>query len=177
MGDIAILLLQAVSMQRQRLRVVLFCGLVFTAGGCTRTAKEPALPPLEHLGVELRVACPKGPASLVREHARVWAAREGARVEVLPYDPQSGPEAVGPADVWVVPAFQLPRWASAGPPPDTTFSSVCGNQVPRRSRPSSRRPARERGPSPCARRLQAPPWRCSPYLLTQSRRRSPNAAA
>jgi multiple sugar transport system substrate-binding protein len=101
-------------MQRERLARAFFWSLVWGAAGCARTPTEPVLPPLEHVGVEVRVACPKGPAALVREYGRAWAAREGARVEVLPYDPKAGPESAGPADVWVIPPAQLPRWAAAG---------------------------------------------------------------
>jgi len=53
-------------------------------------------------------------AAVVRAGARAWAARQGARVEVVAYDPRTGPEGVEGADVWVVAPADLPCWAAAG---------------------------------------------------------------
>jgi multiple sugar transport system substrate-binding protein len=63
----------------------------------------------------VRVACPGEPAeSVVRDHSRAWAARQGARVEVVHYDPARGPEGAAEADVWVIRTAELARWAAAG---------------------------------------------------------------
>jgi multiple sugar transport system substrate-binding protein len=65
--------------------------------------------------VLLRVACPGDPAAAVVEtHARGWAARAGAQVEVLRYDRLPGPQTVESADVWVLRPAELPHWAAAG---------------------------------------------------------------
>src|SRR5262249_46248118 len=64
-------------------------------------------------GAVVRVACPGEPAeSVVRTHSRAWAARQGAQVEVLRYDPAKGPEAAPGADVWVIRPAELARWAA-----------------------------------------------------------------
>jgi ABC-type glycerol-3-phosphate transport system substrate-binding protein len=90
----------------------LFAALL--AAGC-RQEPTPTAPARPHQGALLRVACPGGPAAAVVEtHARGWAARAGARVEVLRYDRPAGPGTVEAADVWVLRPAELPHWAAAG---------------------------------------------------------------
>jgi multiple sugar transport system substrate-binding protein len=68
-----------------------------------------------HQGIALRIACPtEATASLLRSRGQTWALRQGAKIEVLRYDPAAGPEAVGAADVWIISPAQLPHWAAAG---------------------------------------------------------------
>jgi multiple sugar transport system substrate-binding protein len=50
---------------------------------------------------------------MVRRYSQGWASRSGARVEVLDYDPTQPPAAPPPADVWVIPTAEMPRWAAA----------------------------------------------------------------
>ena len=85
------------------------------AFGCSvqQPAAEVARQPFQ--GRVVRVACAGEPgAGLVRDYSRAWASREGSRVEVVPYDPDRGPDAGPPADVWVLPPHTLPRLASSG---------------------------------------------------------------
>jgi multiple sugar transport system substrate-binding protein len=90
----------------------LFAALL--AAGC-RQETPPTAPARPHQGVTLRVACPGDPAAAVVEtHARGWAARAGAQVQVLRYDRPAGPQTVEAADVWVLRPAELPRWAAAG---------------------------------------------------------------
>lgn len=72
----------------------------------------PAGKPFE--GTVVRVACPGDPtAAVVRRYSPGWASRSGARVEVLDYDPARSPAEPPPADVWVIPTAEMPRWAAA----------------------------------------------------------------
>src|SRR5436309_203275 len=71
-------------------------------------------PPPPHAGVRLRVSCPdQASADHVAAAARGWKTRQQADVEVVRYDPRSGPASAG-ADVWVLPAAELGRRADAG---------------------------------------------------------------
>jgi multiple sugar transport system substrate-binding protein len=57
---------------------------------------------------------------LVETYALAWANREGAKVEVLPYEAAVGPSPQ--ADLWVIETAQLPHWAATGgllPVPDS----------------------------------------------------------
>jgi multiple sugar transport system substrate-binding protein len=76
--------------------------------------------------VTLRVACPappraardeaapaaNDPAAAVRAYGQAWASRNGAALDVRPYDPRGGPPAE--ADVWVLTPAELPRHTAAG---------------------------------------------------------------
>ncbi len=90
-------------------------------------------PPPPHAGAVVRVACPRADlVQLIDRHSRAWKARQQAkRVEVVQYDPVQGPEQVGPADVWLLPASELSRWVAAGrllpvPEPLTSADSSLG---------------------------------------------------
>lgn len=101
-------------MQRKR-RVGAVVFLVLALSGCTGGCGKPAAttrPALPFEGVVLKVAAPAGPAEeLLRQRAPAWASRQGCTVEVLSYKPGGSlPE----ADVWVLRAAQMPRWAAAG---------------------------------------------------------------
>ena len=104
---------------------LLFFGLAgaLVAAGCRPAPLNRGAPPPPYQGTVVRVACPGEPAeSVVRSHSRAWAARQGARVKVLPYDPDRGPEGAAGADAWVIRPAELPRWAAAGrlqPLPET----------------------------------------------------------
>jgi ABC-type glycerol-3-phosphate transport system substrate-binding protein len=79
--------------------------------------------------VTLRVACPQAadrgpspkdlptptgddPAAVVEAYGQAWAARRGATLQVVRYDPRTGPPA--DADVWVLAPSQVPHHAAAG---------------------------------------------------------------
>lgn len=94
--------------------LVLVSALPLAGCGCTGTPTGGAVPrPYE--GRVVRVACPGDPpAAVVGRYGRAWAAREGVELQIVPYDPLTGLEAGPPADAWVVPAADMPRWAAAG---------------------------------------------------------------
>jgi multiple sugar transport system substrate-binding protein len=86
--------------------------LAILASGCPRPPVPSVPRQAAFQGVVLRVACPaETPAVVVRENTRDWAARQGARVEVVRCDRGDEPP---PADVWVMRPSQLPHWAAAG---------------------------------------------------------------
>jgi multiple sugar transport system substrate-binding protein len=63
----------------------------------------------------VRVACPdERTAALVAKFSPGWTARSGGRVEVVRYDPTSGPEKGPAADAWLLTPATMPYWASAG---------------------------------------------------------------
>lgn len=81
-------------------------------GGPGTTAPQAAPRPFD--GLTLKVACPGEPSrSVVERYARGWAAHEGVRLEVATYDPQTGPEVVEGAGVWLIEPASLGRWAAA----------------------------------------------------------------
>src|SRR5262249_51061816 len=93
----------------------LFFLLAWAAVGCGGGGARVGGPPEPYKGVGLRVACPPGaPADVVALYSRGWASRNGATVEVRPYEAGRGPAAVDGADVWVVPPAELPHWAAQG---------------------------------------------------------------
>ena len=83
------------------------------AGGCKRPV--PPAPPraLPHAGRTVRVACPNdAAAAVVEQHGgNGWGQREGAKVQVLRYEPGTEPPE---ADAWVIAPAELGRWAAAG---------------------------------------------------------------
>jgi len=97
--------------------------LLSTTGGCGPASqqKPPGTGSKTFDGVTLRVACPDSvSAEIVRRFGPGWAHRVGAKVEVEAYDAgaaaregRGGPPPAG-ADVWVLPAAELPRYAAAG---------------------------------------------------------------
>jgi multiple sugar transport system substrate-binding protein len=96
---------------------LLFCSLLLTIGttGCRPTSPPIEAPSSPHQGVVLRIACPtEATASLLRARGQSWALRQGVTLHVLRYDRAADPEAAGPADVWIIPPADLPRWASTG---------------------------------------------------------------
>jgi hypothetical protein len=50
---------------------------------------------------------------MVARYGQSWAAASRARVDVIPYDPHSSPEAAS-ADLWIITPARLPHWAAAG---------------------------------------------------------------
>jgi multiple sugar transport system substrate-binding protein len=91
-------------------------GLVLAAllaGGCRRESeKEPEEASRKLTGVVLRVACPGETArAVVQQYGRAWESATGGRLETLLYEPATGTPL--DADVWVLEAAQLPRWAQA----------------------------------------------------------------
>jgi multiple sugar transport system substrate-binding protein len=92
----------------------LLAGLAGLAGCGSPAATAPAPAPHAFDGLTLKVACPGAPSrSVVQRYGRGWATREGVRLEVAAYDPQTGPEAVAGADLWLIEPAALGRWAAA----------------------------------------------------------------
>jgi len=95
----------------------LWVGLILLApagcGGPAATAPQAA--PRHFEGVTLQVAVPDGePAkTVVERYGRDWATREGVRLEVTPYEPAAGPDAVEGADLWLIEPASLGRLAAA----------------------------------------------------------------
>src|SRR5262245_32837286 len=86
---------------------ILAAGLIFA--GCNgRRSSSPSLPPRVELSV--RVGVPTGPPRLLIERlGRAWARDAGARLEI------SAPGGEWPAaDVILMPATEMPRWAASG---------------------------------------------------------------
>jgi ABC-type glycerol-3-phosphate transport system substrate-binding protein len=83
------------------------------AGGCKRPAPPPPPRALPHAGRTVRVACPSdAAAAVVAQHGgNGWGQREGAKVEVLRYEPGTEPPE---ADAWVIAPAELGCWAVAG---------------------------------------------------------------
>ncbi|MBL8792520.1 MAG: extracellular solute-binding protein [Planctomycetia bacterium] len=84
---------------------------ITVAGGC-RNASTPSPTARPTLAATvLRVACP-GPDAvrLIERHGRPWAARAGARLDILNYDPAGNPPA--DADLWLLTPARLPYFAS-----------------------------------------------------------------
>jgi len=93
----------------------LLCGFVVASAGCSGAlATKPSEQAVNaHEGVVLKVACPcEVTAEIVKRFAPGWARRSGARVEVLAYDPNLSPASGGSVDAWVIPPWQLGRWAA-----------------------------------------------------------------
>jgi multiple sugar transport system substrate-binding protein len=103
-------------------------GLVFllALSGCGGPP-DSAAPPPPTFG-RVRVACPPEVGrAVVKTYARGWEGQTSGEVVVVPYDQRAGgrpdvdarvvPRPGGrppDADVWVLPAAELPRWAAAG---------------------------------------------------------------
>jgi multiple sugar transport system substrate-binding protein len=103
---------------------VLLGGLLLSIAGCGGAATTSGIQELKsYEGLTLRIACPGDPAApVVRQFAPGWARRNGARVEVVTYDPKDPPSSVSNADAWILPPWRLGRWAASGdllPDPET----------------------------------------------------------
>jgi multiple sugar transport system substrate-binding protein len=102
-------------MQCKRLRATLVFLIVTVAlpgcGGCG--GKTAPLPPASaHAGITLKVACPSdSDVELVRQHSRTWGGKHSVSVNLVEYTRPGEPPA---ADVWVVRAAEMPRWAAPG---------------------------------------------------------------
>jgi multiple sugar transport system substrate-binding protein len=87
----------------------------FLPAGCRPTPASDGVSPASHQGIELRIACPnEATADLLQNFGRTWALRQGAKIHVQRYEPTAGPQAAGPADIWIIEPAELPRWADAG---------------------------------------------------------------
>jgi multiple sugar transport system substrate-binding protein len=88
--------------------------LAVTAGCSGTSATTPQANPRPFDGASLKVACRDEPSKrLVERFGRDWATRQGVRLEAVIYDPQTGPEAVDGADVWLIAPASLGLWAEA----------------------------------------------------------------
>jgi multiple sugar transport system substrate-binding protein len=92
----------------------LFLGVVWITAvlGCGPPPPAPkSYPPFKD--VLLRIACPdEAAATLIAAGVPTWAGRNQARVETETYDPRKGPDIDRSADVWVIRAAEMPRWAA-----------------------------------------------------------------
>jgi multiple sugar transport system substrate-binding protein len=83
--------------------------------GCSGTPETtPQVISRPYEGASVKVACPgESSRRVVERFGRDWATRQGVRLETALYDPQTGPEGVGGADVWLIEPASLGGWAAA----------------------------------------------------------------
>jgi multiple sugar transport system substrate-binding protein len=100
-------------MQHKRgMRVVLFLSLLACITGCPSASSDGLKTPPTFQGVSLTVACPdEKTQKLLTTYSPNWASRQEARVQTVVYDLSGVPP---DADVWVIPAVNLPRLAKGG---------------------------------------------------------------
>jgi multiple sugar transport system substrate-binding protein len=90
-----------------------FFGLLGSGCGSRSTTVSSAAK--AHAGKVITVSCPGKPATeVVERYSSPWSLQSGARVAVVSYDAQTGPEAGPAADLWVVAPADMPHWAAAG---------------------------------------------------------------
>jgi multiple sugar transport system substrate-binding protein len=87
--------------------------------GCRPTPTTLDIPASEHPVLELSIACPtEETAALLRGHTRSWALRKDVKITIRTHDFANEKEQKikpsTPADVWIIPYAELPRWAAAG---------------------------------------------------------------
>src|SRR5687768_710778 len=105
-------------MQQKRRTAAFFLIFVLVplSGGCSGVSTPGPREPEDKsfAGIRLRAACPDELArSLFTEASKAWAQRTGAEViETVLYSPTGAAVPDGGSDVWILPASQLPRWAS-----------------------------------------------------------------
>src|SRR5271165_5018423 len=102
-------------MQRKRFGSIhVFIIFLLALIGCTPPrARQP--PPPTHAGAEVVVSCPdQATEELIKRHSLAWQNRQQAQVKVVRYAAEAGPDRGPAADVWVLPAADMPRWAAAG---------------------------------------------------------------
>ena len=90
--------------------VALFFLMLLGLAGCLGTSDTPE-PPRPKYG-RVRVACPDDLGkNVVKTYGRNWEAQTDGQIEIVPYDPRRAdpPD----ADVWIIPAATMPRWAAA----------------------------------------------------------------
>ncbi len=98
-----------------------FWSLLLTGGlaGCRPTPTTHDIPASERPVLELSIACPtEATAALLRSHTRSWELRKGVKITIQKHDVSNEQEQNNkpstPADVWIIPTADLPRWAAAG---------------------------------------------------------------
>jgi multiple sugar transport system substrate-binding protein len=81
-------------------------------GGCSGRTTAPLPTASTRAGVALKVACPAdSDVEFVRQRGHTWGGAHGGSVTVVEYPRAGEPPA---ADVWVVRAAEMPRWAAPG---------------------------------------------------------------
>jgi len=91
-------------------RLVVALVAVLGAAGCNGGRPATSRPPPRWTGVTVRVAAPAGPPRLLIDRlGQSWAKTTGAKLEVITTNGTSPA-----ADVTLIPAPDLPRWAAAG---------------------------------------------------------------
>jgi hypothetical protein len=107
---------QPVQQKRFTSSVFLILLLQSALGGCSgiSTPGPDGIEKKRLAGVSLRVACPdKQTGAIVAEISRGWAERVGLReLKTTYYDPDRDERPDEGADLWVLSAAQLPRWAT-----------------------------------------------------------------
>ena len=95
-----------------------FFGLL--GGGCGSRPTTVSSAAKPHEGKLITVSCPGKPATeVVERYSSSWSLQSGARVAVVNYDAQTGPEAGPRADLWVVAPADIGAVACEG-------AVVCG---------------------------------------------------
>src|SRR5712692_5367532 len=97
------------------LAIALSLGLGCGSGNKPASSQQAAKP---YHDVVLKIACPRGSGAalatrVVEQYGRAWAARTGARVDIVSYDADLGPRAIPEADVWVIATPDLAEFATA----------------------------------------------------------------
>jgi multiple sugar transport system substrate-binding protein len=88
---------------------LLLVGTILAISGCS-SARTTA-PPSPHRGITLTLACSDSHEAFLKTAARSWQTRNQAgSTTFVSFDPAKPP----PADVWVIPGWQLPRWVAEG---------------------------------------------------------------
>jgi multiple sugar transport system substrate-binding protein len=90
-------------------------GFLAIFSGCGTKAPSLRQLAVPYAGTTVRVSCPGDPsAAVVARYGQSWAAEAAAKIEIVRYDLNAGPELGPPADVWIIPPASMPRWANAG---------------------------------------------------------------
>jgi multiple sugar transport system substrate-binding protein len=109
-------------MQRKRADLrLLFCSLslMVLSAGCRPTSTPLEVPASSHQGIELTILCPtEATADLMHRFGQPWALRQGVTLTIRQHDPsnpkaEQGDKALTTADIWILPAADLPSWAAA----------------------------------------------------------------
>jgi multiple sugar transport system substrate-binding protein len=96
-------------------RVFLLAGFFGLLGGCGSRPTAVSSGAKPHEGKLITVSCPGKPATeVVERYSSSWSLQSGARVAVVTYDAQTGPQAGPAADLWIVAPADMPHWAAAG---------------------------------------------------------------
>jgi ABC-type glycerol-3-phosphate transport system substrate-binding protein len=95
--------------------LLLLLALASSMIGCGAATTSSQRQPRTFEGQTLRVSCPGNPAvAVIQRYSQSWSLQTGARVELVHYDAEKGPDVGSAADLWVIPPARMPHWAAAG---------------------------------------------------------------